>query len=142
MDKILEDQGKVKPEHLVLKDLPSSSDEEPSPEKLQIKKNRQIASEKFYKKLMILGTTREFKNRNPNFFKHEYSDKLVIMDKVERTLHKKIDAKMFLGDNGSGKNAYMTAIQPIAAVKKAQHESLRQVRSQKREGQYIPQNVR
>ena len=76
-----------------------------------------IAQEKFYKKLMILGTTREFKNRNPNFFKHEYSDKLVIMDKVERTLHKKIDAKMFLGDNGSGKNAYMTAIQPIAAVK-------------------------
>lgn len=91
---------------------------------------------------MILGTTREFKNRNPNFFKHEYSDKLVIMDKVERTLHKKIDAKMFLGDNGSGKNAYMTAIQPIAAVKKAQNETLRQMREQKRKGQYVPPNVR
>lgn len=34
MDKILEDQGKVRPEHLVLKELPPSDDEDPSPEKL------------------------------------------------------------------------------------------------------------
>ena len=119
MNQILADQGKIRPEHKVLKEAPVVEDEEPSPERIKEKQERVAASEKFFKKLMILSKTREFKSRDPNFFKHEFSDKLVIMDKVERTLHKKIDPKQFLGANNSKGSAYLTAIQPISAVKKA-----------------------
>ena len=84
---ILSDQGSIRPDHLTVKETPVVEEDEPSPEKIKDLKDKQIASDKFFKKLMILSTTREFKSRDKNFFKHEYSDKLVVMDKVERSLH-------------------------------------------------------
>ena len=43
--------------------------------------------EKFFKKLLLLKTTPEYKNRPGDFFKHEFSDKLIIIDKIDELLY-------------------------------------------------------
>ena len=51
--------------------------------------------EKFFKKLMLLKSTPEYKNRPINFFKHEFSDKLIMIDKIEKHLCKPFSLNNF-----------------------------------------------
>ena len=51
--------------------------------------------EKFFKKLLLLKTTPEYKNRPNDFFKHEFSDKLIMIDKIEKHLCKPFSLNNF-----------------------------------------------
>ena len=87
---------------------------------------RKVAKDKFSQKLEYLQKyKREFKNREKQYFKHEFSDKLVAMNTVENELHGKIDATRMLGPELSSKNKYFEDIQPIAEVKKIALEGYR-----------------
>ena len=47
------------------------------------------------------------------FYRHEYSDKLQMLDKVETVLHEKINVRALLGPSTSKKKDYFEAIKPI-----------------------------
>ena len=51
--------------------------------------------EKFFKKLLLLKTTPEYKNRPGDFFKHEFSDKLIMIDKIDKHMCKPFSLNNF-----------------------------------------------
>lgn len=114
---MLADQGKVVPEHKTL-DLSQLT-----PEELEA---REHAKDHFTQKLAYLQQyKREFKNREQNYFRHEFSDKLIVMNTVENELHGKLDATRLLGPDLSSKNKYFEDIQPISEVKRIAMEGYR-----------------
>lgn len=52
----------------------------------------------------------EFKNRPECLLRHELRDKLVVLDKVEKTMHKKLDATEILGPKISKEQSYYDSI--------------------------------
>ena len=59
-----------------------------------IERNQEL-DEKFFKKLLLLKTTPEYKNRPGNFFKHEFKDKLIMIDKIDKHMCKPFSLNNF-----------------------------------------------
>lgn len=51
--------------------------------------------ERFFKKLLLLKQTPEYKNRPDDFFKHEFSDKLIMIDKIDKHMCKPFSLNNF-----------------------------------------------
>uniref|UniRef100_A0A7S3ITA9 Uncharacterized protein n=1 Tax=Strombidium inclinatum TaxID=197538 RepID=A0A7S3ITA9_9SPIT len=124
------------------------------PQKIQVDKNATV-DDTFLKKLRLLSynnylvkdledfpMTEEnleefeqnpnFKIRDDKFYKHEFGDKIIMMDKVENTMHHKLDIRAFFGPEKSKKSDYLEAIKPI---ERTVRNSLERI---KPEGEQVP----
>ncbi len=105
------------------------------PEKLPVDKNTPV-DDNFLEKLRLLSynnflikdlndfplteenleefeSNPNFKIRDDKFYKHQFGDKIIMMDKVENTMHHKLDIRAFFGPEKSKKSDYLEAIKPI-----------------------------
>ena len=71
----------------------------------------------FAKHYEFLKQTREFRGRPELHHKHELKEKLMVLQKIETTLHRKLDPQELLGPTRSGKATYYDAIQPISKTR-------------------------
>lgn len=67
---------------------------------------------KFMQDYEILQNSTEFKNRPELHLHHEFRDKLVVLQKVENAMHKKLDIRQMVGPTRSKKASYFESIQP------------------------------
>ena len=77
-------------------------------------------------RLVAINDNPNFKIRDDNFYRHQFGDKVIMLDKVETTMHKKLDAKVFLGIDDTKGSDFLEAIRPIDRTAKFRNILLEQ----------------